>query len=148
MSLHPHHNTDVDQADGLLSAINDLAANTQDEVQARRFANRLELNCATKLVPGNVSSRDGTEFDGKCRDVSDNGCRLVLSRPLIVGDIYLIEIDSPTFRGDLVFGRCVRCHMLREDTFDCGLNFLSPVSIESTQASQAKSSSLIDLDLG
>lgn len=147
MSLHPHHQSDLDQAEGLLSAITDLEANTKEKLATRRYSNRLELNCAAKLLPGNVSGRDGTEFNGKCRDVSNRGCRLVLTQPLVVGDIYLIQLDSTSFSGDLVFGRCVRCHMLREDTFDCGLNFLSPVSLDSGQAKQADQT-LIDLEIG
>lgn len=143
MSLHPHHQTDLDQAEGLLSAIKDLEANTKENVNARRYSNRLELNCEVDLLPGNVSDRDGSHFMGKCRDVSNQGCRLVLTKPLVVGDLYLVRIDSSALSGDLIFARCVRCHMLREDTFECGLNFLSPVSIETKQTDDA----LIDLDL-
>ena len=145
MSLHPHHQTDLEQAEGLLSAIQDLEANSKENVNARRYANRLELNCEVNLLPGNVSDRNGQDFNGKCRDVSNRGCRLVLTKPLVVGDIYLIKIKATAFGGDLIFGRCVRCHMLREDTFECGLNFLSPVSIK---ASSSNTDALIDLDLG
>lgn len=145
MSLLPHHQTVSEQAEGLLSAITELEANTKENLQSRRYSNRQELNCDVNLTPGNVSDRDGTEFTGKCRDASDTGCRLVLTKPLVVGDIYLVKIDDSSFNGDMVFGRCIRCHMLREDTFECGVNFLTPVSFAPTE--QADASSLIDLEI-
>ena len=146
MSLHPHHQDGAQSAtspEGLLSAIEDLATNTKEAVASRRQGNdRMELNSPAQLVPGNVSDRDGQTYNGSCRDISNRGCRLILTQPLIVGDIYLMEVDNEQLGLDPSFGRCVRCHMIREDAFEVGLNFLSPVSFETlTEGSP------MDLDL-
>lgn len=90
----------------------------------------MELNAPARLVPGNVSGRDGRTFDGSCRDISPRGCRLILTQPLIVGDIYLLSVENEQMGLDPSFGRCVRCHMIREDAFEIGMNFLSTVSFE------------------
>jgi len=137
MSLHPHHQDNATATpqggtatpEGLLSAIEDLAKNTKENVESSRRGNdRMTLNSPVELVPGNVSGRDGRKYDGNCRDVSNRGCRLILTQPLVVGDIYLLTIENQELSLDPSFGRCVRCHMIREDAFEVGLNFLSPVS--------------------
>ena len=145
-SLHPHHQDGTQGAtspEGLLSAIEDLATNTKQAVESSRRGNdRMELNSPAQLVPGNVSGRDGRTYDGNCRDISNRGCRLILTQPLVVGDIYLMEVENEELGLDPSFGRCVRCHMIREDAFEVGLNFLSPVSFETlTEGSP------MDLDL-
>jgi len=134
MSLHPHHQNGAQNAtspEGLLSAIEELATNTQEAVASSRRGNdRMELNSPAQLLPGNVSGRDGRTYEGSCRDISPRGCRLILTQPLIVGDIYLLSVENQQLDLDPSFGRCVRCHMIREDAFEIGLNFLSTVSFE------------------
>ena len=145
MSLHPHHQDTAASPEGLLSAIEDLAKNTKQNVQSRRSNDRMTLNAPTVLVPGNVSGRDGRTYNGSCRDISNRGCRLILTQPLIVGDIYLMNVQNEELGFDPSFGRCVRCHMIREDAFEVGINFLSPVSFN--EPAQDDSLSL-DLNIG
>jgi len=144
MSLLPHHQTTqpVD-TDGLLDAISQLEQNTQTNVQSRRGNNRVGLDSPVVVLPGNVSDRTGVQFEGQCRDISTHGCRLILKKPITVGDIYLIDIDDQDNSIDAAFGRCVRCHMLREDVFEVGINFFAPVKL-SANTSTAGS---LDLDL-
>jgi len=115
MSLHPHHQDNAAATpEGLLSAIEDLAKNTKQNVESSRRGNdRMNINCPAELVPGNVSGRDGRTYNGNCRDISNRGCRLILTQPLIVGDIYLMQVDNDELGLDPAFGRCVRCHMIR-----------------------------------
>ncbi len=150
MSLHPHHQENVASPtaspEGLLSAIEELAISTKQNVESSRRGNdRMELNSPVELVPGNVSGRDGKSHSGSCRDISNRGCRLVLTKPLIVGDIYLMSVSNEQLGLDPTFGRCVRCHMIREDAFEVGLNFLSPVSLTTLTKDP---SMVLDLDLG
>ena len=147
MSLHPHHqNNTAVSPEGLLSAIEDLAKNTKENVESQRRGNdRMKLNAPAELVPGNVSGRDGRTYTGNCRDISNRGCRLVLTQPLIVGDIYLLEVESEELDLDPSFSRCVRCHMIREDAFEVGMNFLSPVTFN---VPAEDNSMTLDLNLG
>lgn len=110
----------------LLDAINVLEANTKQNIQTRRTSNRVGVNCPVYMQPGNSSDRTGVKTKGICRDVSTSGCRLVMPESLRVGDIYLVELELPDADAETLFGRCVRCHMLREDKFECGISFLSP----------------------
>ena len=147
MSLHPHHQDTAASPEGLLSAIEDLAKNTRENVEStRRGSDRRTLNSPAVLVPGNVSGRDGRVYNGNCRDISIRGCRLVLTQPLVVGDIYLMNVENEELGFDPSFGRCVRCHMIREDAFEVGMNFLSPVSFND-QILEDDSLSL-DLNIG
>lgn len=70
---------------------------------------------------------------------------MVLTQPLVVGDIYLMNIANEQLGFDPSFGRCVRCHMIREDAFEVGLNFLSPVSFETLAEDSAME---LDLNIG
>lgn len=153
MSLHPHHQDNAVSPqsgaatpEGLLSAIEDLAKNAKENVKSSRRDNeRMTLNSPAELIPGNVSGRDGRVYSGSCRDISNRGCRLILTQPLIVGDIYLMSVENQELGLDPSFGRCVRCHMIREDAFEVGLNFLSPVSFSETTQDDALS---LDLNIG
>lgn len=128
MSLHPHNTGNVSPEADLLQALGDLESQTATD-SSRRGNNRISLNCAARLLPGNVSDRSvKPNVDGTCRDISTGGCRVVLKSSLIVGDLYLMQLA--TSAGiDPVFARCVRCHMIREDAFECGLEFLNPVAL-------------------
>ena len=117
-------------SDQLLDAISTLEANTKHNIDTRRTLNRVGVNCPVQLQPGNSSDRDGTLTSGTCRDVSPSGCRLVMPQAMTVGDIYLIQLQDEQLTKDALFGRCIRCHMLREDKYECGISFLSPFSLD------------------
>lgn len=136
MSLHPHHTESQTTVD-LLSAIDELAENNKSRVNSRRVNNRIELNCAVRVVPANASQRGNFVAEGRCRDVSPTGGRLVLNQAIMVGDIFLAYIEDENFRLDAVFVRCIRCHLIRESDFECGIAFLSPVDLESAIAASS-----------
>ncbi|MEM7457055.1 MAG: PilZ domain-containing protein [Planctomycetota bacterium] len=127
MSLHPHNASVDSHGDDLIAALGDLEQAVSEG--SRRESNRSKLNCAVRLLPGNVSDREIKKaVSGTCKDISPGGCRLVLKSSLIVGDIFLLQVEDK-IGMDPAFVRCVRCHMLREDSFDCGLEFLSPLQL-------------------
>ena len=129
MSINSASQTAASDAD-VASALEALQSNNKQNIQAsRRHASRVDVNRPISLLPGNASDRDGTSYSGTCRDLSNQGCRLIMDRPLTVGDIYLVRLDDEQIQLDPSFARCIRCHMLREETFECGLSFLSPVTM-------------------
>lgn len=135
MSLHPHH-TGAPVATDLLSAIDELAQNTKNRVQSRRVNNRIELDCAVKVEPANSSERGNFVIEGRCRDLSPTGGRLVLDRPMMVGDIFFLHFQGEQFNLDSSFIRCMRCHLVREGQFEIGISFLSPFDLSAIQAPQ------------
>lgn len=146
MSLLPHHKTVPLGPDGLLDAIGELEQNTKSRIQTRRGNNRVELNCDVVVLPGNVSDRGTVKFEGSCRDISPPGCRLILNHPITVGDIYLVSFQTSPKALDPMFGRCVRCHMIREDAFEVGLSFFAPISLSEISPEEKQNTNL-DLDL-
>ena len=139
MSLHPHH-TEAQTTVDLLSAIDELAENNRAQVNSRRVNNRIELNCSVRVVPANASQRGKFLAEGRCRDVSPTGGRLILNKALMVGDVFLCYIEDENFRLDPVFFRCIRCHLIRESSFECGISFLSQIDLESALATSGSAS--------
>jgi len=52
----------------------------------------------------------------------------------MVGDVFLGYIEDEKFRLDPIFFRCIRCHLIRENDFECGISFLSPIDLDSALA--------------
>ena len=93
MSLHPHNANFDSHGDDLLAALGDLEKAANEG--SRRESNRSKVNCAARVLPGNVSDRDSKPaVHGTCRDISPGGCRTVLKSSLIVGDIYLLQLED------------------------------------------------------
>jgi len=131
MSLHPHHQ-DPEPASELLSAIDELTQNTRANVQSRRGNNRIELNCHAEVTPANASQKGEFKIVGRCRDVSQSGCRMLMEQALMVGDVFLLQLTDAEFDFDPQFIRCTRCHLIREDLYECGVSFLNPVNLSSS----------------
>ena len=66
---------------------------------------------------------------GVSGDVSSGGCLLLVATPLMVGDIYWLTFDRSVIDLPPAFGRCLRCRLIREDAFEAGFKFLSPVTL-------------------
>ena len=47
----------------------------------------------------------------------------------MVGDIFRLEFDLEWIEAPLVFGRCLRCRLVREDVFETGFKFFNPVDL-------------------
>ena len=149
MSLHPHHQNDLMETEAdLLAAVSHLEQNTKATLDSRRGNRRVEISCKVFLQRGNVSDRHLGELTGVCRDVSAQGCRLIMEQPIAVGDIYLVTFQDEELGCDPVFGRCIRCHLLREDTFECGVNFLSPFEFSQAESNASETENALDFDLG
>ena len=43
--------------------------------------------------------------------------------------MYRLEFSEEALEIPLVFARCVRCSLVREDTFEAGFAFFSPVDV-------------------
>ena len=127
MNLPNEFDSDQDTEE-LLQAITELQQNVKENIQR---SDRFAAECGVAVTSGNISDRDEEPSIGVCHDVSADGCRVVLDAPLTVGDIFLVQFDKRTLNMDPAFSRCVRCIMLREDKFECGFSFFSPVSIPS-----------------
>ena len=130
--MNPNQPSDVDLSNdesNIFSAINELANNTEQMIRARRTKERHRIDAPATLVPGNLTDRQSSVWMGTCHDISSTGCRVVLNRPVNVGDIYFLSLETSELEFDPHFVRCIRCHMLREDSFECGFSFFTEVEL-------------------
>ena len=130
--MNPDQRSNVDfssDESSIFNAINELANNTEQMIRARRKKERQRIDAPAQIVPGNLSERTSLSFNGTCHDISSTGCRIVLNRPVNVGDIFFLTLDTNDFEFDPHFVRCIRCHMLREDSFECGFSFFTEIEL-------------------
>ena len=97
--------------------------------QEKRTANqRVVQNLQVVIRPGNASQRKLEIIEGYCKNISLTGCGAITDFAPRVGDLY--EFSVPTQNNHVLHGvhaRCVRCHLLDEEAFECGFSFLAPV---------------------
>lgn len=111
------------------SMLAELANNTNDGIRKQRAHFRLDIKARVILRPGNSSDLGQFKIQGVTGDISEGGCRLLLPAPCRVGDIYRVEFDRKMLDIPLTFTRCVRCALLREDAFEAGFRFFTPISL-------------------
>ena len=126
---------DEDTSPGLLGddeavqMLQELAANTPEELRRRRTHFRLSIKMPVILQPGNASELLSFKVKGVTADLSQGGCSAVLPVPIRVGDMYRLQFDRGTLDLPLTFARCVRCRLLREDAFEAGFSFFTTITL-------------------
>ncbi len=98
----------------------------------RQSQQRSLANIPVRLRPGSTSQRWSHELTGRIKNYSTTGCGIILDRPPYVGDIYRFHqannVESPFTE---CLARCIRCHLIDEEVFEAGFQFLTPLPIES-----------------
>ena len=117
--------TAIDAVEALLS----LDKSSDKAFQAQRAYARFESNTKITIKAANASQREAINFSAICNDVSAGGCRVLSTRALMVGDLFFIQFDRSKLDVPPVFARCVRCRFLREETFEMGFSFLTPIEL-------------------
>ena len=111
--------------DNDLRALEELSRTIGNESQ--RAASRRSLNSPVTIQPGNFRDRQGDAVQGKLRDLSNTGCGVTTQSPLMVGDIFLLDLSKASEAIGGVYARCVRCRLINEGSFEQGFVFFSPV---------------------
>ncbi|MFO0840575.1 MAG: PilZ domain-containing protein [Phycisphaerae bacterium] len=109
--------------------LREIESNTPEEIRRQRTHFRVAIKAHVKLLPGNVSAMQTPHLQGVTGDLSEGGCRALFPLPVTVGDVYRLEFDPGQLALPLTFARCVRCLMLRDDAFEAGFAFFSPISL-------------------
>jgi hypothetical protein len=107
------------------------------EVLTSRTHERLETALKVCVRPANTSESSRLELHGVTADLSRGGCRLILPLPTTVGDVFRLEFESSVARIALVFARCLRCRLVREDAFEAGFSFFAPIDLPGEAAGGA-----------
>ena len=121
----------LDQQDAF-DMLAELERNTPEEIRRQRTNFRISIKARVILRPGNSSEVRRFKLQGVTGDLSAGGCGLLLPVPVTPGDIYRIEFDRRTLDLPLMFARCVRCQLFREDAFEAGFRFFKSIAMPET----------------
>lgn len=124
------------EAFGLLR---DLERNTPTEIRRQRAHFRLAIKAAVILQPGNAADLTKLKIQGVTGDVSEGGLSALFPVPVRVGDVYRLSLDRQVLDIPLTFARCVRCRLVREDAFEAGFSFFTPICLPDEVVDRAES---------
>lgn len=123
--------------------LRELESNTPDAIRKARSSERIEIKSALIVQHGNTSELKSMKLQGTTGDISSGGCQALFPLPLTVGDVYRLTFDKNVINLPVTFARCVRCRLVRENAFESGLTFFTPIEMNAllkkpgTQGSQA-----------
>ncbi len=109
--------------------MHDIERQVPEEIRRRRLSHRISVKARIVLQPGNASDLSSLKVEGVLGDISSNGCRIMTSVPLRVGDIYRVRFHGPLAELPLTFLRCIRCHLIREDAYENGFQAFHPIAL-------------------
>lgn len=114
-----------------LSALGELEKNTDREILAQRASERLDIKCKVVIRAANVSERQRVTIEGITADISNGGCQIMVSRPIFVGDYFLLDFPDGTLQIGSTLSRCLRCRLIQEDAFEVGFRFEHDIDLQS-----------------
>ena len=109
--------------------LRELEQSTSQAIEAMRSSTRLAMRVPVIVEPGNASERGTRRLQGVTGDISSGGAQILLPLPIGVGDLFLVSFDRKTLDVAPVLARCVRARLVREDAFEAGLKFLTPIDL-------------------
>lgn len=115
--------------DEAFDLLRELSANTPEELQRQRAHFRLAIKAGITIQPGNASQMLEFKMKGITGDVSQGGCSAVFPMPVTVGDLYRLDFAKEKLDLPKAFARCVRCRLIRDDTFEAGFSFFETISL-------------------
>jgi hypothetical protein len=123
--------------------LNELEQQTPEAIRKQRSTERHEIRCGVQVRPGNASDVHKPTVEAVTGDVSSGGCQVMSALPLSVGDVYKLEFEKGELDLPTIYARCLRCRLVREDAFETGFAFFTPVKIEEMKAADSVVDSLI-----
>lgn len=128
--------------DEAFAVLQELSGNTPEEIRRQRAHFRMAVKVAVVLQPGNSGKLMTLKVKGVTGDISEGGCSALFPIPARVGDIYRLSFDRSALDLPITFARCVRCRLVREDAFEAGFAFFTPIQLPEP-AGAAKASTLV-----
>ncbi len=129
------------ESDDAFDLLQDLEKNTPEEIRRQRAHFRLAIKAGVTLQSGNASELLSLKVKGVTGDISGGGTSILFPIAPLVGDIYRLAFDRETLDLPLTFARCIRCRLVREDAFEAGFTFFSPITLPESAMEAAESGS-------
>ncbi|MFI4893003.1 MAG: PilZ domain-containing protein [Phycisphaerales bacterium JB058] len=123
--------------------LTELEQQTPEAIKRMRSSERHEVQSAVKIHPANASDFAKPTFEGVTGDVSPGGCRIMSSVPLQVGDVYKLEIEKGELDLPILYARCLRCRLVREDAFETGFAFFTTIKLDEARTADPIMDSLL-----
>jgi c-di-GMP-binding flagellar brake protein YcgR len=120
----PAEAINTDEAFNLLQ---ELGRNTSEEIRRQRQHFRVTIKAGVTLQSGNASELLDYKVKGVSGDISEGGCSVLFPIPIHVGDVYRLQFDRQVVDLPLTFARCLRCRLVREDAYEAGFLFFTPI---------------------
>lgn len=120
--------------------LQEIEKNTSEELRRQRAHFRLAVKALVVLQPGNASDLLSLKLKGTTGDLSEGGLSALFPLPIRVGDVYRLQVDPKAVKLPLVFARCVRCRLVREDAFEAGFAFFSPIDLPESEMAKTNQS--------
>ena len=120
----------VENYDEDFRILQEIESQTSDNIQNQRIHKRLSVKLKVVLLPGNISDYHGDKIQGVSGDISNGGCCVMFPVPVMVGDIYRLEFEKCQYDLPLIYARCVRCRLIRDNSFETGFTFFTKIQIE------------------
>lgn len=109
--------------------LKEMEQQTSDNIRKHRTHKRLTVRAKVILQSGNSSELLDYKIQGVTGDISEGGCQVMFPVPINVGDVYRFQFDKTKLNLPLMFVRCLRCGLVREDAFEAGFTFFIPISL-------------------
>ena len=114
-----------------LEALAQLEQNTSEVMVQSRASERLDIRTKVLIHPGNASQRGDFVIEGLTGDISNGGCLALAGRPAMAGDVFFLRFAEDRVSIGPLLARCMRCRMVREDTFEIGFRFFEQIDLAS-----------------
>lgn len=122
--------------DEAFDLLQDLERNKTEDIRRQRAYFRLAIKSSVILQPGNTSDLLRFKVKGVTGDISEGGCSALFPLAPRVGDIYRLQFDKNLLDVPLIFARCVRCRLIREDAHEAGFAFFRPITLPERVATE------------
>ena len=123
--------------------LKELEQQTPEAIRRMRSTERHEVQSPVKVRPANASDFAELTIEGLTGDVSPGGCRIMSSVPLRVGDVYRLDIEKGDLDLPILFARCLRCRLVREDAFESGFAFFNTIKLDEARSAGSIMDSLL-----
>jgi len=118
--------------------LRDLEKNTPDEIRSQRHFFRIEIKAPILLQPGNASQYLEGSMKGMTGDISEGGLSAMFPLPVGVGDIFRLNFDRKQLDLPMIYGKCIRCRFVRDNAFEAGFTFFSPIRVPDSLMAKAR----------
>jgi len=120
---------DVFEISDALESLHELGQNTHAAFVAQRASERLDIRTKVAIRSGNCSARHLSVIHGVTQDISNGGCMVLTTQPILAGDIFWLVFDDSHVSVEPILGRGMRCRMVQEGTFECGFRFFEEIDL-------------------